>query len=430
MISCKAHGIVILGVLCTGLNSLGEPETPSVNVTDDAKLARAIQLLENPNWHETDRDIARLRERDARNPDVPSRIPGIVRSRETQAIRDVVGASIGDAEKTQLLERFLNHNNALVVGTSLSGLVEHGYWSVEKGIDFAERETDSKLLGVVFSAARKARSPEAALVALARRLLKERLAAPEATPKEPIGYLRGHVELDYVRTLLGSAETEDHRLIIATVLRYPKDLPLLWIAASRIPSPPELLRDACLIYEDKKLSIGLRCAAGLICAKENVKLYDEIIIHVLAFLDEFAVPAHEERLKQFRTDPLNPKAGESTIRFRDGQFLYGVLRELPDEVIATHFNRLIEFVRHSAGTGVAAILARRTPERFVDWIASSAEPNATSCLGAFVAARSQPAIAGRVIAWVPMLEWERLRKQEEDFGLEAMSGVGALMIWE
>jgi hypothetical protein len=415
-----------------GLLAVSTPAQTERRITDRTKLkktpadrlAEAVRILDNPEWHEDDWVVLHHQEQNARqSQDKRTLIDGYVRDRETTAIGTVIDAAMPLEQKRMLLTKYLSHHNKGVHTQALIFLINSGIWSTDEAIAYIRQNDPTSrgwnlLLGWLPDAV-----PAATRKEIARHVLIEAQREPRVEPSGRGSSLEGAV-----RVLLRTADENDVTLIRWAARQHPH-APLLWAAVSRLPHDEATTRLARKIYEDPTQTSAVRLAATLAFAKDDAAFMGEIASRIMESVREFGSLEHKAFMQKRMVNPAEPDGADRVRGAMEAEELLVVANELSDDAWRPYVEEVVRHPFSLLGSGVNAIVARRLPSDFVGAIATL-ESIPDELDGPISVALSRAPVLGEKIGgFLPPSRFQKLR-QPEPQELAVVSLLRRVTLWD
>lgn len=431
--------IVWMGVVAIGLFDVSivwaEPPPHPQKMTREEwerfqnrdKVAEAIGVLDDPNWHKSDPWIRYQREADSQQPGHLQRgVDDLIQDREVSAIGTVTGPQLPAAERKRLFEKYMDHPNQQVATLAVRRLITEKHWSIPEAKEYASRQGGSDGWGLLLWAL-PADTPADERKSIAR----ENLRLLTAEPRRDSPYYFAAGEISAIRELVNPPEPRDYDMIRAAVGRYP-DAALLWAAVSRLPPDEAIEHLARKVYSDASRPAPLRGVAGLTLGKRDPRIMDELYRQTETALKPVASEDSPQRLK----DALRagPTSAESAAYYQDSlqaQGFLAVLYDLPSELVKSHAPDLYRYRYGGIGSGVCAILARRVPDVFVSLVADQGDLPEESRGALLIAEHFEPTVETKVRTLLAPEQRRVLEKQRAEHGVRGIAGTAAsLTLWD
>ncbi len=386
------------------------PVVPAQDPPRSPEVEAAVHILQNRDWADRDPWIQRLKDLNARSEQpVGGDIAHEIEEREVQALSVIISSeSLPPDERADIIRGCADHEHGRVRCLAAWQLVLQGLWNGERALAFARKEDSLGAWNAIMPGVRRLVAREEAMP-IANEALRMLIAAPDAANTDQVALLR-----EAVRVLARSTRQVDKELLEAVLREYPEE-PLVWLSVSRIEVKPEVMALAREVNRHGE-SLTLRCAAGLVVAKEDPGVYAQLADQIVAYAKEFAGPSYRaEAIACYRTRG-NPECREQAARRKTGSGLAGVLFELPEDVLVA---RAAELGRYNYGdTGIqnCAVLALRIPNEFLE-VASQLVGGSEEIRRALLLLGQQyPPLQGRVEDAIPpdVLAELRTRLEESD----------------
>ena len=376
----------------------GQPQEGGASARD---LQAAARILDDNEWHLQDAAIQALRA--SGDPGAAARVRRAVRRRELSATQAYIEATTSKTDRLGALVRWTGHDNVGVAALAANQLLRDDAWD-RAGLISQRMVAWDFDTQIYFLQNLLAFEPRAEIHALAR-LLVEQLLHGDPTPD------RGGFGAALALCLLaGSPKQSDRDLAEQLVMRFPEE-PLVWVAVSRGEPTDALIVKAQSVYNGEGPE-GLRAAAGLVIAKREPSVYDQLMNWIMDYLEDFASPDFAATVLLGITEPSDPAVRKMYRRLAGNQPLLAVLRELPDEMFRQQAARLAGYHYGIAGSCVATILSKRAPKELVQFWNKSDKSVPHELYGAlFLAARAQPTLAPDVAVLVPEAQRAKFQQQ-------------------
>jgi len=393
------------------------------------RVAEALSILDDPEWHKNDWVIREKREQNARQTeDKRTPIEGYIRHREVTALHTVIESDMPRGGKQGLLTKYLAHHNPQVALEAFGTLASSGMWSPEQCIAHVRAKYPNvrgwlMLLGL----------PKGTPVDVRRGVARELIATAK---NDPIDYqatnsATGGAEIEAVRVLVASDDPADHALIAWAVRQYP-GAPLLWAAISRHEAPDDLVELAREVFNDASKPKELRAAAALVFGKDDRQTMETVLGWIEDYLREFGGEGESlARMRLAAKIPPEPKGGELIMRMSDGLVFFGVLREMPKDVLEPAVERLITAGPEMVEKMTGPVLARTVPAAFVRYWKTRGKPPPTVLPALYLAGHFAPEVTSEIRTLIPAAELSNLAKIEAERGVEPLADLASRMtLWD
>lgn len=341
---------LVLGCLVCSISTA----QPQQDRTPKLGAQEFVRVLDDEEWHLHDARIQSLLVNG--DPSSAARVENAIAVGELSAIQMYIDAVSSPTDRFAGLVRWTGHHNGGVAALAANQILQDGHWDQTGAISRHMRTWDLDTQ-IQFVQKLLIHEPRDEILIFARSLgtnLLQRAISP----------VRGGAGAALISRLMARSFGRPDRVLLEHLAeRYPNE-PFVWVALSRGEPSDPLVNQARTIYEGEGTE-GLRAAAGLILAKEEPTVYDQLVNWIMVYLSEFASPKFVATIASARERPLDPSTREMYERLLGNQPLLAVLRELPDDVLRRNADALFGLHHGTAGLCTATILAKRTPSALV-----------------------------------------------------------------
>ena len=176
------------------------------STSPESQLEKALHVLDNPKWYDTDDTLRAILKNNARQEPAkrdPDPISRFIRERELTSLGIVLQAGLPPEELRRLLIKYLTHHNPQVAQYAYEGLVEKRLWSIEKSIDYARTQSSPATWASILKLRGDGRSATKELE-LARTYVLARLAErpPSPSPNAYVTQVDSHFDAEVCAVLV------------------------------------------------------------------------------------------------------------------------------------------------------------------------------------------------------------------------------------